>query len=142
MLTSTAGAAEHQGDKLGMFDVVGGEEHGGRPYFLQRDTKGSADTFLYKEEGNWLVSETLGGTNANLMNNQDTPLPPTDQWLYWDGEKFNDNDTSLVLESTALTRCQLVTVAGQGAVVEKQGETLGDYRSLHINIGECVGYYI
>ena len=129
VLSSTAGAAEYQGPKLGEFVEAG--EHGGRPYFRQRDTLGKAGTFLYNEGGNWLVSETLGGSMAHLRNYQDTPLPPTDQWLFWDGEKRNDGDTSLTLEFTALSPCQLVRVAGEGDVVKKQGNSLGDYRSAY-----------
>ena len=108
-----------------MFEEAG--EHGGRPYFVQKDTEGGADIFLYKERGNWLVSETLGGTSSNLVNYQDTPLPPTDQWLYWDLEKFNNGDTSLILEFTALSPCQLVTVAWEGNVVGDY-DVVGNYR--------------
>ena len=125
MLSSTGAGAEHQGGHLGMFEEAG--EHGGRPYFVQKDTEGSAGIFLYKERGNWLVSETLGGTSSNLVNYQDTPLPPTDQWLYWDLEKFNNDDTSLILEFTALSPCQLVTVAWEGNVVGDY-DVVGNYR--------------
>ena len=104
-------------------------EHGGRPYFRQRETVGSENIFLYNEGGKWLVSNTLGKPNAVLKNSQeDTPIPPTDQWLFWDGEKWNDDDTSLTLEFTALSPCQMVRVAGEGDVVDKQGSSLGDYR--------------
>ena len=81
-----------------------------------------------------MVSETLGGTSSNLVNYQDTPLPPTDQWLYWDLEKFNNGDTSLILEFTALSPCQLVRVTGEGDVLQKQGSSLGDYRSAYISV--------
>ena len=86
-----------------------------------------------------MVSKTLGGSSAYLRNYQDTPLPPTDQWLFWDGEKMNDGDTSLTLEFTALSPCQLVRVAGEGDVVKKQGNSLGDYRSAY-NI-KCAEYH-
>ena len=49
-------------------------------------------------------------------------------WLYFDGENQNSNDTSLTLEFTSLSPCQLVRVAGEGEVVKKQGDKLGDYR--------------
>ena len=53
----------------------------------------------------------------------------TSNWLYWDGKKWNNNDTSLTLEFTSLSPCKLVRVAGnQEDVVEKQGNSLGDYR--------------
>merc|ERR1719237_397367 len=50
VLSSTAGAAEYQGSKLGEFVEAG--EHGGKPFYRQRDTEGSSETFLYSE---WLV---------------------------------------------------------------------------------------
>ena len=49
-------------------------------------------------------------------------------WLYFDGEKRNSNDTSLTLEFTSLSPCQLVRVAGESEVVKKQWDKLGDYR--------------
>merc|ERR1712037_444626 len=112
-------------------------EHGGRPFYRQRDTEGTKGIFLYSEGGEWLVSDTLGGTRANLRNVQYTNKPPSTQWLYWDGkkrnaywgEKWNEDDTSLTLEFTNLSPiCQLVRVAGEGGVVKKQGSSLGDYR--------------
>ena len=40
-----------------------------------------------------MVGKTLGGSSSiPLKNNQDTPLPPTDQWLYWDGKLMNDGE--------------------------------------------------
>ena len=55
--------------------------------------------------------------------------PPSSQWLYWDGKKLNDDDTSLTLEFTTLSPiCQLVRVVGEGEVVKKHGSKLGDYR--------------
>ena len=62
------------------------------------------------------------------------------QWLYWG----SDDDTSLTLEFTTLSPCQLVRVAGEGEVVEKRGSELGDYRSEYIsllNIMQSVNYH-
>ena len=61
-LSSTAGAAGHQGGSLGEFEEAG--EHGGRPYYRQKDTEGNKDAFLYSEGGKWLVSNTLGEINC------------------------------------------------------------------------------
>ena len=163
-MSSTAGAAEHQGGSLGEFEEAG--EHGGRPYYRQKDTEGNKDAFLYSEGGKWLVSNTLGkstveqfvsdflglsavsiwsrigqwlavkswGSQINwsidrLTNNQNTPKPPAHQWYFWDGKKHNDEDTTLSLTFTSLPPCNLVRVVGGGMVVEKQPDSLGDYRS-------------
>ena len=121
MLSSTAGAAENWGNRLGEFVEAG--EHGGRPYYRQRDTEGESETFLYSEDGEGLVNDILGGSAAFLRNSQNSLKPPADQWLYWDGKKRNGNDTSLTLEFTALSPCQLVRVSGEG-----NSNQHGDYR--------------
>ena len=77
VLSSTAKAAERKGDSLGEFVEAG--EHGGRPYYRQRDTEGRSENFLYSEGGKWVVSDTLGDSYGRLRNHQDTPLPPNDK---------------------------------------------------------------
>ena len=77
VLSSTAQAAERVGDRLGEYVEAG--EHGGRPYYRQRDSEGGrSENFLYSEGGEWLVSSTLGSSYGRLENPQDTPLPPSD----------------------------------------------------------------
>ena len=139
MLSSTAGAAEYRGGYLGEFVEAG--EHGGKPFYRQRDTEGQREYFLFSEGGEWRVGYTLGGSSACLRNLQNTNKPPSTQWLYAKDGKWYDNDTSLTLEFTTLSPiCQLVRVAGEGQVVEMQGSSLGDYRSEYIsvlNIMQC-----
>ena len=105
-------------------------EHGGKPYFLQRDTIGDTETVLFYNGTNWIVAPVLGEGNGKLLNRQNTESPPTDQWQYWDEDNsWKNNDISLALQYTTLpATCQLIRVAGEGAVVEKQGRSLGDYR--------------
>jgi len=130
VLSSTAGAAEHQGYRLGEFVEAG--EHGERPFYRQRDTEGSKPQYLYFEDNCWQVSETLGNRNDYIKNCQDTQLPPTKNWEYVGDGGWSDDDTSLTLEFTTLSPCQLVRVAGEGEVVQKHGnggtKSLGDYR--------------
>ena len=78
--------------------------------------------------GRSFLSESLGSSNGWLFNYKNTSLPTRTGWFYFDGEKRNSNDTSLTLEFTSLSPCQLVRVAGEGEMVEKQGDKLGDYR--------------
>ena len=132
VFSSSAGAAEYQGHMLGEFVEAG--EHGGRPYYRQRDTEGE-DAFLYSERGSWLVSNTLGGSSANLRSSQNTIKPPVDRWMFSRGE-YNDDDTSLTLEFTSLSPCQLVRVEGEGDVLKEQPDCLGDYRSVQTS-AEC-----
>ena len=129
VLSSTGGAAEWQGDSLGEYVQAG--EHGGRPYFIQRDTGGSEKYFLHyiSEKGYWFVSKSLADTNAFVRNFEDTLSPPRDNWIFWDGRKRKVNDASFTLEFTSLSPCKLVRVAGEGDVVKEHGSKLGDYRS-------------
>ena len=125
VLSSNGLAAERQGSRFGEFVEEGVYE--GRPYYRQRDTLGKSH-IIYSEGDKWIVSSTLGGSSRGLFNNQNTSLPMTTGWLYWGGGKVNSNDASITLEFTALSPCQLVRVAGEGEVVKKQGDKLGDYR--------------
>ena len=133
MLTSTAGAAEYLGGRLGEFQEVG--KHGGRPFFAQRETEGTQPQNLYFEDNCWQISVTLGNRNDYVKNCQNTQLPPTRNWEYAKDGGWSDDDTSLTLEFTTLSPiCQLVRVAGEGDVVEKQGSSLGDYRSVYFSV--------
>ena len=53
VLSSTAGAAERQGSLLGEFVEAG--YYGERSYFLQRDTEGNTEQFLYHINNKWMV---------------------------------------------------------------------------------------
>ena len=129
MLSSVANAAEWQGGRLGEFEEIG--DFNERPFYKQRNTEGETDLYLFFEGGEWRVSKKLGGSGG-LKNNQNTSLPMTNNWLYYDGEKFNSNDTSFKLEYESIYPCQLVRVAVKGDALEKQGGSLGDYRFLFI----------
>merc|ERR1712062_345373 len=99
VLSSTAGAAEYLGDRMGEFVEAG--EHGGRPFYTQRDTEGVINMFLYSEGGKWYVSGPLGGSGGWLRNKQDSPLPPSGTWEFWSSSRipkgWQDDDTSLTL---------------------------------------------
>ena len=63
------------------------------------------------------------------------------KWLYYG----SDDDTSLTLEFTTLSPCQLVRVEGEGDVVIEQPSCLGDYRSVQtsdvLNVMHNVNYH-
>lgn len=79
MLSSTAGALEQHGKRLGEFEEVG--NYGGRPYYKQRDTEGTSDVYMYKEGRDWWVSDTLGGSNGWLRNSKSGSQPPASNSL-------------------------------------------------------------
>ena len=130
MLSSVAGAAEYKGNYLGEFEKIG--DFNERPFYKQKNTEGETEVYLFSAGGVWRVSDELGGSRIDLMNNQNTSLPMPNNWFYWDREKFNNNDKSLKLEYTSIYPCQLVRVAGKGDVLKKVGDSLGDYRFLFI----------
>ena len=112
-------------------------DHKGQPHYRQRDTEGDSETYLYKEHCKWLVSDSLGEPAGWLKNSQNTALPPTGGWQFWNFKKAKyDNDTSLILEFTSFFpnliehpySCQTMGVSGKGEVVEDQGGKLGEYR--------------
>ena len=83
---------------------------------------------MFNYGNGWTVGPNIEEARGSVLNRQNTSThPPTDQWLFSDGRKWN-SDNTLILEFTALSTCDLVRVAGQGGVVEKQGGSLGDYR--------------
>ena len=128
VFSSNGSAAEWVGSVLGEYVRMAGE-YNGRPYYKQRDTEGSKDTFLYYHyNGMWMVSLKLGEETGALTSIQDTLLPPTDNWEYAREKLFVEDDTSLKLEFTSLSPCEQGEVTGKGEVVEKKGQVLGDYR--------------
>ena len=128
VLSSNGSAAEWVGSVLGEYVRMAGE-YNGRPYYKQRDTEGSKDTFLYYHyNGMWMVSLNLGEETGALTSIQDTLLPPTSNWEYAREKLFVEDDTSLKLEFTSLSPCEQGEVTGKGEVVEKKGQVLGDYR--------------
>ena len=141
MLSSTAGALQYQGVRLGEFLVAG--DYLDRPYYKQRDTEGSENTFLFSEGWIWVVGQSLGGPTGLLANVQDTDLPPRANWLYVDGtdgtKTWSNNDQTLKLEYTTLSSpCRLVRVAGSGSVLIAQWNAMGIYRFAYITLPDSL----
>ena len=136
VLSSTGKAAEVKGEYLGEFSKVG--YHGGRAYFKQRHTEGGAEKFLFSTGKLWIVGPKVGPSSGYLYSYHNSPFPPTDKWLFHNGTKW-ESDPTLSLEGTELSPiCPTVNVAGEGAVVVKQGSSLGDYRHVfHISKYTC-----
>ena len=136
VFSSTAGAAEWWGHLLGEYVEAG--EHGGRPYYRQRDTEGNTETFLYSEEDGWFVSHTIGHNyDYGLRNYQKTAKPPSNQWLYSIGEGKDVDDDTFTLEFGRLFPPKSHTIKGEGPMVNKVGSALGKYRSLY----SCATYH-
>ena len=133
VLSSTRGAAEYQGEKLGEY-LEAAEGYKGHPYYVQQDTEGNNKTFLYSEEGSWFVSGTLGHHYGELRSDQDTAKAPTAGWVYYDGEKDRDDDHSLYLSFDFLERCNLINVVMADNALRMQGLSEGLYRLGYISL--------
>ena len=140
VLDSTGGAADYQGTKLGEY-LEAAEGYKGKPYYVQKDTEGNNKTFLYSERGGWFVSGTLGLKFGEMKNNQDTPKPPTEGWVYYDGEKigYRDDDHSLYLAFTFLFPCYLIDVVMADDALRMQGSSEGLYRLGYILLAPLCG---
>ena len=65
--------------------------------------------------------DTLGGSSAGLRNSRNTSKPAADRWLYWSRKKRIDKNTSLTSESTTLSPCQVLRVAGECDKMQVRG---------------------
>ena len=77
----------------------------------------------------------MGGSIHPGLQNKfgDTLFTDSSSWLYWMQEGMEGEwkvDATLKLVFTSLSPCDMVRVAGQGNVLEKQGGSLGNYRFL------------
>ena len=129
VLSSTAGAAESQGDLLGEYRREG--EWGGRGYWRQRDDVGEERYLHYnkdKDGGSWVEAKELGGRNY-LRSLGDSELPPETGWEYWgEGGEWR-SERSLAMAYSPLVPCTGVTVAMEGEAARwDDGDLQGMYR--------------
>ena len=123
VLGSTGGAAEYRGAFLGEF-VEQEQEHNGRPSYRQRETEGGQEKFLRFDQNTWRVSSAL-------KNMQKTDLPPTTGWEYLSNDKkWKSDDSTLVLEFSSLSPCQVVQVQADEEVRKYIGHKMGNYSLL------------
>ena len=69
----------------------------------------------------------MGASKSWLKNYYGSLKPPHNGWKYAKDGEWTD-DSSLTLEFTTLSSCQLVKVAGEGDVRKVNSESLGYYR--------------
>jgi hypothetical protein len=130
VLSSTAGAAESVGNKLGEYQLEEGEGLAGRPVYRQRDTEGKQDMFLYYHAGSvqWQVGPVLGAYGAGLRSPGDSQEPPTAGWEYSGGKSWQQDDGSLRLEHNATVPvCGRVEVAATGEAARLYPTSLGSF---------------
>jgi len=108
VLSSTAGAAAHQGDSLGEYHRKG--EWRGRSYWRQRGGFG----ILFYTEGNWVVSDEFEGDLIWLISNVDSEEPPVTGWHYWGNKEDFISDSTMTLSCGSLISCSRVILNIRG----------------------------
>ena len=146
MISSTGGAAKHQGGSLGQFEYD--EDRG---YYIQSSTEQRnvhvqfRPRYLYHtEEEEWCVSDIPGERRGWLYNPGPSKTPPTSGWQYADPDTTSkvpwQDDPTLTVTPAPLPSQFMVTASG--AAAEKWPSYLGIFtrtqrwwngRSVYIN---------
>jgi len=111
VLSSTAGAADYQGDLLGEYQEAG--EWNGKSLWLQRDGKGKLFFGSFRK---WAVTdEELKNdiVGVGLRSVSSSEQPPLTGWEFGDGFKWR-RDQSMTLSCGPLVSCSQVTVSIPG----------------------------
>ena len=128
VISSTGAAAEYPGNTLGQY--VEGGRSGGRIFFIQKDTTGSKQYYLYyqPEDKAWYVNAEVGWVGGGYLRNSDTSQqPPRTGWEWRVEGEWSADDPSLEVVPGVVRPCGVVTVRGEGEVERKGGEYLGEY---------------
>ena len=125
VISSTGGAAQHQGGALGQFEYL--EDQG---YYVQTSTeKGNEDyvpVYLYFLEDKWWVHHTPGEHYGWLQNPTPSKTLPTSGWQWADGNVGWPDDPSLTITSGPLPPlCTQYTVTATGAAARMWPSSLG-----------------
>ena len=125
MISSTGGAAQHQGHALGQFEYL--EDKG---YYVQTSTEQSEErfqaTYLYRDEDDkWWVSNTLGEKRGWLTNTKPSQTPPYSGWQYAADGSFHADQTLTVAPGPLPPLPKQFMVTAMGAAAEKWPEYLG-----------------
>ena len=104
------------------------QEHNGRPSYRQRDTENDQEIFLRFDQDAWSVSRFFRNTTPPLRNRNNTDLPPTTGWEYLSNDKkWKSDDTTLALEFSSLSPCQVIQVDADEEVRNYVGHKMGNY---------------
>ena len=127
MISSTGGAAHHQGHALGQFEydvrtrlwIQSSTEH---------DSEAYEPSYLYPDsDGTWFVNNKPGESAGVLLNPTPSKEIPTSGWLYADPSKEPwQEDPSLIITSGPLpSLCSQYIVSATGAAAERYPECMG-----------------
>ena len=126
VISSTDGAARHQGGNLGQYEYY--EDKG---YYVQTSTEQSNENFeavyLYRDKNDeWLVGPTPGEETGWLWNPRSSKTPPSSGWQYSDGTGTWPSDHTLTVTPGPLPPLPTqFTVIASGAAAKDWPESLG-----------------
>ena len=127
VISSTGGAAQHQGGALGQYEYV--EDRG---YFVQTSTDMENELYqpkyLYPDENDeWWVGSTPGESRGCLYNPYPTPSKtlPASGWQYAHSKAWHDDPFLTVSPGPLPPLPSQNTVTATGAAAEKWPEWLG-----------------
>ena len=125
VISSTGGAAQHQGGLLGQFEYLEDKD-----YYLQSSTEQNNEQFiavyLYPDEDDeWWVGSTPGQKRGWFYNSSPSKTPPNIGWMFDDGWSWY-NDTSITVTPGPLPPlARQFTVTALGAAAEEWPSFLG-----------------
>merc|ERR1711862_383007 len=121
VISSTGGAAQHQGQMLGQFEY---NEISG--YYQQTSTEQGHENFdaiyLYPlNDGKWQVAIQISSSEmaAFLLNPGPSRTIPTSGWQYSDGKSYQDDPTLTITPGPLPPLARQFRVTATGAAAEK-----------------------
>jgi len=81
-----------------------------------------------KQNGNWMVGPTLGGTTGGLFNETKSNIPPCSGWKYGGAGSSWKQDDEMIIRFGKNDPCGIITISAEGKAARKQSDHLGDFQ--------------
>ena len=127
VLSSTGGAAQHQGGSLGQYchDTDMG-------CYVQTNTEEGHERYkpqyIYPVDNGWYVGSTLGEKKGLFLENPTrSQTVPTTEWNYYGGKSWVSDPTLVISAGPLTSLCNILTVSASGPAAEKQSDKMGEF---------------
>ena len=125
VISSTGGAAQHQGGVLGQFKYNEEKKH-----YCQTSSEQGHEIFraryLYPDkDDSWWVNHTPGKKGGWVRNPRPSKSVPTSGWQYYDGKSWHDDPTLTISPGPLPPLARQFTVTATGAAAKKWPSYLG-----------------
>jgi hypothetical protein len=123
LLTSSGGAAEYNGDKLGLYDEITADNAGSGRVFQQR----AGAWFIYKKDDKWYCGPSVGSTTAYLYSYDLFSKPG--EWVSSDGGEWQKDPTLhfLPLPPSSCILQPSIQITSTGPALTRQPDYLGTF---------------